>query len=308
MKRDCTHPIARHEHGTRNAYILDRCRCDDCRIANTLSERHRTRQKAYGRYDGLVDAEPVRERIRLLSEHGVGLKQITRLSGVSGGVLTKLVYGAPREDGTRRPPSRRCTPRVRDRIMAVPLDGHADHALVDATGTRRRLQALVAVGWSQCKLAERLGMARANFGKTMKADQVYAETARAVRELYDTLWNAAPPHAVHRDRIAYSRSKRLASVRGWSPPLAWDDDTIDNPGACPQRSLGPDDARCDIREYVDQIAIERRIAGDPIDLTIAELAEAVRVLYAKGETRTAIARRLAMSGSRVNQIVSEEAA
>lgn len=288
-RRDCNCPKARHEHGTQLAYVRDRCRGDACRAANTARERVRTRAKLYGRYDGLVDAEPVRERIRRLSEQGVGLKQITRLSGVSGGVLTKLVYGQRRADGTHRPPSRRCTPRVRDRILAVPLDALAGGALVDGTGTRRRLRALVAVGWSKSKLARLLGMAPSNFGKTMRAERVVASTRDAVRALYDQLWDHPPQHATHHDKIAYSRALRYAAHHSYAPPLAWDDDTIDDPNSSP--AIDADTVDDDL----DEILIERLTTGTvtlPPNSRAPEMTEAVRRLAALGHTDALIAVRV----------------
>lgn len=293
MTRDCQCPQARHEHGTQLAYIRDRCRCEPCREANTIRERTRNRAKLYGRYDGLVDAEPVREHIRLLSASGVGLKRIAVLTGMGGGVLTKLVYGQPREDGTRRPPSARCTPRVRDRILAVQPDDLAPCALVDSAGTHRRLQALVVNGWSQCQLAARLGMARSNFGTTMKAARVRRSTADAVRALYEQLWDTAAPEDTHRERIAASRARRYAHEAGWVPPLAWDEDNIDTPVVLIERHLGP-------RE-VDEIAVTEAMAGRRVQLTRAELAEARRRLDAQGLSARVIAERLGTTARTVTR-------
>ena len=37
----CLHPNARHQHGTRTAYVADKCRCPDCCTANTTYEQNR---------------------------------------------------------------------------------------------------------------------------------------------------------------------------------------------------------------------------------------------------------------------------
>ena len=39
VRRDCTHPRARHMHGTRVAYVKDRRRCTNCTAANTATGR-----------------------------------------------------------------------------------------------------------------------------------------------------------------------------------------------------------------------------------------------------------------------------
>jgi hypothetical protein len=104
----------------------------------------------------------------------------------------------------------------------------------DAYRVRRRLQALVAIGWSQAKLADRLGMLGGNFGRVIgRTDQVLASTARAAQELYEELWSSPPPETDHRSRQSASRARNQAARAGWAPPLAWDDDTIDDPTAMP---------------------------------------------------------------------------
>ena len=60
--------------------------------------------------------------------------------------------------------------------------------VLEAHGTRRRLQALVAIGYSQSYLADRLGIHAGNFGTMFHhRGQVTVATARAVADLYDEL-------------------------------------------------------------------------------------------------------------------------
>lgn len=74
-------------------------------------------------------------------------------------------------------------------------------------------------------------------------------------------------------------------------------------GAVPQKALyRPDDG------VLDEIAIERRLAGEPIALSTAELREAARQLAARGCTATTIAKRLGMSGASVNQALAKDGA
>ncbi|MFF3443591.1 hypothetical protein [Streptosporangium sp. NPDC002721] len=223
--------MSHRAHGTLVRYVIDRCRCTPCRTANRAYENNRTRQIAYGRWQPYIDAEDARTHTRMLMEFGVGWQRLARLAGVSNGGMAKLLYGGP---GTR-PPSRRIRPATAERILALhPSPGLlGDGVTVDPTGTRRRLQALVATGWSQSKLANRLGMNRANFGKMLASSTVTTGTARRARELYDELWNQAPPQDHHRDKGAASRARTYAAARRWAPPLAWDDDSIDDPTAAP---------------------------------------------------------------------------
>lgn len=106
-------------------------------------------------------------------------------------------------------------------------------ALTDATGTVRRLQALSAVGWSRSRLARRLGMSPRNMSRLIRGSRVRFETARAVRGLYDELWATAPPAGTRGDSISAARARNVAERSGWPPPMAWDDDLIDDPAARP---------------------------------------------------------------------------
>lgn len=233
--KPCTHPRANHQHGTRACYVHDYCRCYPCGAANSNYAADLNRQIAYGR-SNLVDAEPVRRHVRELMAGGMGWKQVARRADVSTGALSKLLWGKRRPDGTQTP-TRRVRSDSADRILAVQLE-LADHALIDPTGTVRRTRALIAIGWSQAKLAARLGLTPQNFWfPSASRPAVLVSTARAVRELYDELSMQLPPEDTHGDRIAASRARRYAQARRWVPPLGWDEDKIDDPAARkPQRA------------------------------------------------------------------------
>lgn len=216
--KPCRHKIAEHVHGTYACYVADECRCPPCAAANRTYEAQRTRQQAYGRWNGLVDAEPARRHVRRLMEQGMGLKRIVEVGGASQGQLWKLLYGKKHPDGTRTP-SRRIRPDVANRLLAIELD-LADGARVDGTLTTRRIQALVANGWSQSKLAARLGVLPGNFLHIAHGRRdVTVATARAVHALYRELVDQAPPEETQRDKIAASRARREAREHGWAPPL-----------------------------------------------------------------------------------------
>ena len=106
--------------------------------------------------------------------------------------------------------------------------------LSDAAGTRRRLQALVRGGWSLGLMSARLGCTRQVLRLTLhRSERVTAATAGAVRELYDELWDQPPPEGTRFEKRAATMARRYARERGWVPPLAWDDDEIDDPAAVP---------------------------------------------------------------------------
>ncbi|MDA3624280.1 hypothetical protein OU415_02460 [Saccharopolyspora sp. WRP15-2] len=209
-------------------YKLDGCRCDVCRKACSDYTRYRTRQNAYGR-PAFVDAEPVRTHVRALQAVGMGWRRIADEAGVGRSVMKKLLFGCPSRG---MGPSKRIRPDTAEKLLAVRVT-LADHAVIDGTGTRRRLQGLVAIGWSQAKLAAELGMSPSNLGRVIAAEHVLVSTARAMQRLYDRLWSTAPPEETHRDQITASRARRHALRHRWPVPMAWDDDTIDDPAARP---------------------------------------------------------------------------
>lgn len=103
---------------------------------------------------------------------------------------------------------------------------------IDSTGTARRLQALVAIGYAQSYLWDRItgDAKRQNMAYVIRQQRptVNAETARKVAELYDELSMTPGPS---------ERARRKAAYYGWAPPLAWDEDDIDNPEAHPDRGM-----------------------------------------------------------------------
>ena len=234
IKRDCQCPIAKHVHGTRTAYVVDKCRCRPCTDASARAENERSKQKAFGRYDtGRVDATEVREHILALMEAGVSMKQLAKLAGMAHSTVSAVVYGRTERGHTAY---RRVHKDTAAKILAIrpDLTNMAPNRYIDSCGTVRRIQALVAIGWSQNRLAEMLGMNRSNFGSFMNADQCTVRKALAVRDLYDERWNEPQTGTEWHSKTSATRSRNHAKARGWAPPLAWDDDTIDDPDAQPQ--------------------------------------------------------------------------
>ena len=300
--KHCLHKQANHQHGTYACYTLDACRCEPCAAAVKEYERDRVRQQAYGRWDNLVDAEPARVHVRSLMAQGMGMKRICVVGGASTGQLWKLLYGKKKPDGSRTP-SKRIRKDVAARLLAVELD-LADGAIIDHHGTTRRVRALVALGWSQSKLAERLGIMRSNFFLARGDRDVTVGTARAVRELYDELSMTLPPETEWRDKIAASRARRYANARGWVPPLGLDDERLDDPTYLTD-SLGVD---ASTGADIDEVAIARRMDGDrSVTLTDAEQAELIEAWLATGRSLAACERTTGINVHRVRRTHLEEA-
>lgn len=233
MKAGYVAPPSHREHGTRAKYVVEECRCKPCKRARRHAENHRARQQAYGRWQPYIDAEPVRAHVRELEAYGIGWKRVAALAGVSIGCMSKLLYG----DRTRHlEPSKRVRPETAAKILAVRAtpENLGGCAVVDGTGTRRRLRALVAGGWPQAQLACRLEMQPTNLCQLLHGarEKVLVATARTVIALYEQLWAADPlTHGVHPQGV--SRARNQAREHQWAPVGAWDDDTIDDPAAFP---------------------------------------------------------------------------
>jgi hypothetical protein len=217
-----------------------RCRQPECLQRSADYDNRRNRLVAYGRWQPFTNAEPVRQHIRMLSSYGIGWQRVCRLSGVSNGGVSRILYGAPHVGGA---PTKRVRTTTADKILAVKpsFDHLAPMARVDGTGTRRRLQALIANGWPQKRLGIEMGITHHRLiWDHVRQDVVAADTARRVKDLYDRLWNVDPIARGVAPRFAAEAQAR-AAANGWVPPGAWDDDYIDSPAASP-----------DLGEHVDR--------------------------------------------------------
>lgn len=212
----------RYRHGHYLAYAKGRCRCVECQVA------YRRRRKAgavrfatYG--PSLVDATEARVHVQGLLDAGVPVAQVAKAAGVDRTCVRRLV-GQQRGHG----PSKKLQRATAKALLGLALSDFDDLDLagdrVPAVGTLRRLDALRALGWPETVLAQRLGTKRLRLGE---GGWVRPWVARAVRELYDEL--SMTPGPSERTR---SRAQRL----GLAPPLAWDEEDLDDPAATPARA------------------------------------------------------------------------
>src|SRR3954452_2412339 len=104
MTRECTHARGDHVHGTRAAYVRDRCRCTDCTAANTAASHTVNRERLYGRWQPFTDAGPAHDHIVALRAAGIGVERIARLAAMSVSQIRELAapahVGAPVTDGS----------------------------------------------------------------------------------------------------------------------------------------------------------------------------------------------------------------
>ncbi|MGW2844405.1 hypothetical protein [Streptomyces sp. NPDC001274] len=192
-------------------------------------QERRRKLVSLGQWEPFVDAEPVREHLRKINAAGMSYRAICERLGLpQDSSLQYLMWG--RGDG----PGRQVRRETAELVLSYwpRLEDYPEGARVDATGTRRRVEALAVMGWSKQVLAERMAMRGEHLRKVVGRDRVTVRIARRVAAVYDALWNQDPlKHGV--PLASVSRVLADAKRLGFSSPLAWDDDTIDDPAAEP---------------------------------------------------------------------------
>lgn len=166
---------------------------------------------------------------------------------------------------------------------------------VSALGARRRLRALVALGWSTQRLAERLGISSSLVQRWLHQNTIHSRNRDAIEALYEALEMALPPN----DHSS-AQARRYAEAQSWSPPLAWDSDTIDDPEAEPVGIEGGEPAD----DFVDWVAVQRAFSGEKVRrrLTMAERLVTIYCGDQQGKHTAAIAKATGQSGSRLAQL------
>lgn len=216
-----------HKHADASTcFIQHQCRCEPCVEAHNARERTRNRQKAYGRFDtGLVDVAPVREHVLMLGEYGIGYKRVAELAGFKSSTPVRTIIWGRQDPGRVGEMQKRVKRETAERILAIQptVENLGAKRPVPALGAHRRVQALVARGWSLSSLAIQLGWTPANFWSMMQRPVVGAKTHLAIAALYEQLWDREPPRDDWHARASYTRAVNYAERRGWLPPLAWDD-------------------------------------------------------------------------------------
>ena len=194
--------------------------------------KQRRRLKGMGLWqDPFVPSEPVRQHLRKIHEAtGMPFYAISEKIGLPhGSSLQPLLWGRGKHG-----PSEKVSRETAELVLAYwpSMDDLPDTTLIDATGTVRRVEALAVQGWSRNWVGRQVGMREDNFRKALSKSKVTVGLARRVVAVYDQWWNQDPlDHGLALNPV--SRTRHAAQRAGFYGPLAWDDDTIDNPNAMP---------------------------------------------------------------------------
>jgi len=266
-------PAKRIPHGTLSGYQYHRCRCAQCREAKRAYESNYRRQQAYGTWQPLTDATPVRDHVRALMRAGIGWQRVAHLAGVQAAVIERILY-----EVSGRPTTRRVRHEHAAKILAVqPCRAHySPGRLVDVTGSRRRIHALAAVGWPARYIAARYGLNANRISAITNQKYVQLHTAQDIARIYEEI-RGVDPEQEGVPPVAVLRSRQRAERAGWPRPDQWDGD-IDDPAADPNAT-----------------APKERADRGPEQHTRAELLARARVLHDQGLQPAQIAARIRMS-------------
>ncbi len=163
---------------------------------------------------------------------------------------------------------------------------------VDPTGTRRRIEALMALGHTTAVIGRNAGGIQGREVRRIGSRDlgwVSRQTAAAIAGAFEKLSATVGASEI---------TRRRALRRGFAPPLAWDDDTIDDPQATPD--LGEEG-----HGGVDDVAVERVARGERPFGSLAKV-EQIELYRRHGgsASSTALARRWGVSGDRMRTLAA----
>ncbi|WP_159622692.1 helix-turn-helix domain-containing protein [Ruania rhizosphaerae] len=243
-------------------------------MTTTTDPNRYYKQWRYERSQGhlrLTDPTPVREHLRNLLTTGASQRGIADAAGVSATLITHLIRG----DHTHV--QRRTATRILTVTPAQLLNRTGAEDFVPEIGALRRIQALMRLGHTATTIATATGDAAVNERIVLN---LLNKTGRWIsRTNHERILTAYQALSMRPGASRITRNR--AARKGWAGPLAWDDDTIDNPDATPEG----------VRRPVDDVTGAR-----------ADRVEQVRHLTAEGRTDREIAHELGVTDRTVLRI------
>lgn len=197
--------------------------------------------------------------------------------------------------GCRCPEARQARATAEARRQLALLRGQP--LTIPAHGVRRRIRALYWMGWTGVELGRRLGIPhyRVHILGTTKQKRVLRATHEKVAALYEEISHLPGPSP-------YTAGQ--ARARRYAPPLAWDEDTIDDPTARPAGASKRDHDRI----HPDRVAVLRIWQREPPKpLHAVDRREFIRQAVDRGLTQAEIADYLGVRTVNV-QVVKRQAA
>lgn len=218
-------------HNKLTCYTDYNCRLPECVERYRAWDRNRCRAHTDGTWQSLIDAEPVRQHLLKLYAANITIHRVATATGLTYLAVRSFTH---HEYGNRRPRRRRCTPATAAKILAV-TPSNITSGRIDATGTLRRIRALVAIGWPLERIGPHASLSAENMSALAHRKYVLASTARNVAAAYELLRDQKPAkHGVDKRNI--TRARKRAAANRWAPPSYWDQypDCIDDPHFTPE--------------------------------------------------------------------------
>lgn len=272
------------------------CKREECLQARRDKKKRNRFLRDTGR-PGVVSPERSSAHLKKFRQAGLQDNEIMAALGIARTTFYRTMRGEP------------LTRKSEQKILSVPVPTSLGRirttSLVNATGTHRRLQALMWLGWPECELEKRLGAHAGWIYRSLRCSNVKLVLSDGVARLYDELWSVRPEsEGVDAGRAEAARL--AARGRFWSGPLAWDDDTIDDPHASPQT-----DALSPVVTQGGNVAA-RWLMGESVTLSRSDRREVLAYLFEwTTEPPEQIAERLEMTpdaATRAWERVKEKAA
>lgn len=170
----------------------------------------------------LVGTTPVKAHIERLLALGMSKRSIATAAGISPTTVCRILethYGL-----TQRSVASKLLAVQGPESVLARTDAD-DETFVPALGARRRIRALIALGWTHQLMHAHSGV-RTAVTLNQAGDWITARTHRKVAALYEQLAMTPGPSQASRTR---------ARTYGYAPPLAWND--IDDPDETPDTGL-----------------------------------------------------------------------
>lgn len=244
----------------------------------TRIQRRRRAAIADGTWRYRIPAEVAIEHVRRLRAAGMSAAAIAAAAGLPLSTVSPLAW----PNGAEAPQF--VSPDTADALLAVQGPHQApEWAWVPNVATRRRIEALQCMGWSLGEIGRRLGVSRQAVGQCRRRDRVQVGHAARIAAVFDELAMRPGPDM---------KTRAWAAKSGYAPPLAWDDDAIDDPKAKP---YGVSRRHHRQAPVVDEVAIARALDGDRVALTKDERLVVVEQLAAEGLSDAQIADRVGVT-------------
>lgn len=179
----------------------------------TFNAKHWRIERARG-LKRTTPAARAQVHVQALVANGMSVRAIAEVAGVAPSVISLLSRGLQKTLAVRTEAA----------ILAVGLEGVMGRTnpkgFVPNVGARRRLRALMAIGWRHSDLSPMVGFNTGTLNH-QAGNWISRVKHDAVKAVYEQLWNTPGP--------APETSRARVRKAGYLPPMAWDDETIDDP-------------------------------------------------------------------------------